>query len=168
MISFGLWIRIVILGTEGIVLQIFIFIWYLWQNTANVYSPQRYFRQWKVCFQKYVRISRLCLSSVTVNEITFICLLTILRKCRSLSWWTVLKAHPPDAFVEYTRSWKPVTGKVCSGRQVILLQAAAERLSPLSGNISKIKGNINGTARLKRLLLVYPRPKETGFYAAFR
>jgi len=29
-------------------------------------------------------------------------------------------------------------------------------------------GNINGTARLKRLLLVYPRPKETGFYAAFR
>jgi hypothetical protein len=34
--------------------------------------------------------------------------------------------------------------------------------------ISKIKGNINGTARLKRLLLVYPRTKKTGFYAAFR
>ena len=52
---------------------------------------------------------------------------------------------------------------MCSVRQVILLQAAAERLSPLSGNISKIKGNINGTARLKRLLLVYPRPKRRGF-----
>ena len=85
----------------------------------------------------------------------------------NLSNLPVLKAHRPDAFFEYTRSWKPVTGKVCSGRQAILLQAAAERLSPLSGNISKIKGNINGTARLKRLLLVYPRPKKTGVYAAF-
>ena len=86
----------------------------------------------------------------------------------NLSNLPVLKAHRPDAFVEYTWRWNPITGEMCSVRQVILLQAAAERLSPLSGNISKIKGNINGTARLKRLLLVYPRPKETGFYTAFR